>query len=315
MRRACRQTRADHLPVSQQKCVHRWLEEQKTNGVPEPSTCPNRCTPDRISKKDSVTGRRTAFNLVKLYFDDDVQSDTFDSSQIVDVGHEEPSSGGLRMGIGAYGQRFRPRPPKDKGKGKERARGEGDRGAAGEEDEAEEIVEEEDGDAGPRSEQELTRLRRELREAMSAARQVGGLREQIERLKQTAQQLQNDVQARDETITALEDEAKDRDEEIEQLALGQPNPKEQLEQVRDRVEVLEATEVELNDIIAELEELVNERTKERDEARNDLHETKIKAKETIVRLEDRLKSAGTEGENRIKMLQQEVESLNRVILE
>lgn len=269
----------------------------------------------RVSKRDEVTGRRSPFNFVKLYFDDDVKSDSFDSSQIIDLGNDEPSSGGLRMGIAAYGQRFRPRPPKNGSRGRESAAVDDLPRGIDVEDEEEIVEEEEQDDASARSEQELTRLRRELREATAAARQVGGLREQIERLKQTAHQLQSDINDRDETITSLEDEAKERDEEIEQLELGQPKLKDELEQARTRIEVLEATRVALEDVVAELEGSVEERAKERDEANNDLHETKIKAKEAISRLEDRLKSAGTEGEKKVKQMEQEVDQLNRVILE
>ncbi|ORY92573.1 hypothetical protein BCR35DRAFT_298030 [Leucosporidium creatinivorum] len=300
------------------KCVERWAKDQqqqkKTSGYP----CPNRCPEERVSKKDPMTGQRRLVPFVKLYFDDDVQSDGFDSSQVVDVGSDEVSSGGLRMGIGAYGKRFLPRPPKELRKGKERALG-GRDGAGGladaEEDIAEEEEEDEDDGSASRSEQELTRLRRELREAISAARQVAGLREQVERLKETNTRLELDVTERNERITTLEEEAKELDAEIEQLEEGQPDLKGKLSKAQEEVEVLGATNAELEDVVNGLEETIEAKVKERDEARNDLHEAKIKAGETIRRLEDRVRSAGTAGEERIKALEREAEALNRTILD
>lgn len=254
--------------------------------------------------------------FIKLWFDDDVQSDGFNSSQVVDVGSDEVSSGGLRMGIGAYGQRFLPRPPKELRRGRDTALGGRERAGVQAPDEGDiaEEDEEEDGSTS-RSEQELTRLRRELREAISAARQVAGLRGQIERLKEKNSSLELDVTAGNERITTLEEEARELEDEIEQLAEGQPNLKAELEEAKEELEVLGATNIELDDIVNELKETIKERTKERDEATNDLHEAKLKAGETIRRLEDRVRSAGTAGEERIQALEGEVEALNRTILE
>lgn len=268
-----------------------------------------------MTKKDAM-GIRQLVPFIKLYFDDDVQSDGFDSSQVVDVGSDEVGSGGLRMGIGAYGQRFLPRPPKER-KGKEKAvegREGGGVQADAEYDDAEDIEEEEDGSTS-RSEQELTRLRRELREAISAARQVAGLREQIERLKDANIRLEVDVTERNETITMLEEEVRELGDENEQLEQGQPDLKARLSEMQDEVEVLGATNAELEEMLTELEATIEETRKERDEAKNDLHEAKLKAREAIKRLEDRVRSAGTAGEERIKALEGEVEGLNRTILE
>lgn len=309
---SCRNKQAHPRSIVLQKCVERWGREQRKAGHAESAStsvipCPNRCPPSTLSRKDPVSGTRRVVPFVRLYFQEDVQSDGIDSSQIVEVG----GSDGM-VGIGAYGRRFRPRPPKE-GKGKARAT---EPDAAEEEDEVEEELDEEVEGAASRSlKQEITRLRREAREAISAAREVPGLREQVARLKATNALLEQEVEDRDEAITSLHAEASDRDSEIEELERGQPKVKKELKEAQEELEALKATKMTLESDVSDLQLELEERTSERDDAINDAHEAKIKAGERIQALQLKLESAGTAGEEKIKRMEKEADDLNQIILE
>ncbi|BGP15949.1 hypothetical protein JCM10213_003620 [Rhodosporidiobolus nylandii] len=253
-------------------CGHIFHEEcLKQCKSPQPgiSICPFRC-PDRqvtFLRPDRTTRSHRIANLplLRLYLPENQNPPSSDALEASQAQFYEPAQ----------------RPPKE---------------VPSAEDEEDDI---EDDEADSGEEDEVTRLRNELREALNKIRELNNVRGDYDVLARTAEGLEQRLAQRDAEVGALQAQIADY-----------VRPEQALERIAELERKLKRTRADLR---AEEETREREGTRARTEyslLEGDFGELKIKYKE----LERRLEIAGESGQTQIKELSAEVDKKDRQIL-
>lgn len=248
-----------------------------------------------MSLKDAL-GRRKPHRTVRLWFEKDVHSDGLDSQAL-----PPPTSDGID--IMSLGKRFGIL-SEERGGARRR-----EEMRAGDEEEEEEEIEED-----ATEESDLIRLRRERNEATAAARDARALRDKVEELEEKVEALEADLQDANETRAELESELDEREKEVEQLSLNQPDLRAEVRTLKDRIEVLEAGEVQWGDAVEAEKENVREVERKLAEERNDRQTETIELKQKIWQLEGKLKHTGTKGEQVVAKLKATISEQEDLIM-
>jgi hypothetical protein len=294
------------LTYTLQQCIEKWKREesrasgQRSSGVPCPNKCPSielYSTVRTSEKEGGILKRkkqRQHHPYTKLYFHNDLQSDGLEPSSSVSDRHEITAFGEEAFGIT-----------------RDRKRARIDDSPLG--DDTYEDIDDGDDDEStePSTEQmsEVQRLRRELREAQNTARQGAGARHQAEALRVRCEELEEQLRMANHTIESL-------GENIDELGIQmhERDVEAGLSAANERIAELEKEVASLETVTLEHEEAMARILAERNEAESTTHEEKLKLREALNKLEQKLLQAGTTGESTIAELKRELSDKDTVIL-
>lgn len=176
------------------------------------------------------------------------------------------------------------------------------------------IIDDEEEDAAAAevdpSESEVQRLRRELREALNSVRASAPGRVEAARLRQELESAKSELEIFKAVIEGLEADIAALNE-----TAGTAAADDTIQGLQNRIKVLDASLFTAEEEIEMLREQVADLERQREEQKTEAHEVEIRTDATIRRLENKLKQAGTAGEEKIKQLKQEVETKDRKILQ
>ncbi|KAK4056781.1 hypothetical protein OIO90_002030 [Microbotryomycetes sp. JL221] len=269
-------------------CMQEWARTSSNQRYWE---CPYRCAPIHLSQKEGRQ-RRPHPGYIRLWFKEDVKSDPFDSSQWSDPVREQAAQ--KQVSVGDYGARLFGLSSGNRRDTGRQAEGTANAGSNddGELSEVDEVDQEaDDAQITPRNRprnDEVRRLRAELREAQMLVRESRRLKDRVTELEAALEE----VQTRNDDLLA----------QLEQADMSEDH-----QALEDRLETalgdLEGLRIELDDARAA-----------RREAETTMHEKQLKAAETIRTLEAKVKDAGEDGARKRKEMEQEIGELQNQLM-
>ncbi|SCV74298.1 BQ2448_6730 [Microbotryum intermedium] len=286
------------------KCIKRWIRcHNRAEAI-----CPLHCPSRHVSVRNADSRRRTSYPLVRLYFEDDVTSDGLQSQAGSSQAATVPRGNGARE-IDLF-----------RGPNRDQLRGSDDEGHESL-DETDHL----DGEiADARAaiptrqaglDQEVERLRRELRETQATVRELRPLRELAREQAQRLVQFELACQYKESAIDELEDELGRRMDELEQWQMGQPDAQQRIIELEGRIDELEDVVQDARDELSSKVEQATTLEAKLREAESEAHEAKIKHREEVVRLKATLAMRGEEGEKTIRSLRNQVDGHDKALFE
>ncbi|SGY45245.1 BQ5605_C001g00267 [Microbotryum silenes-dioicae] len=274
------------------KCIKKWIRSHNRAEAICPLHCPSRHVSMRSTDRSH---RRTPYPLVRLYFEADVTSDGVQSQL---AGASQAAS--VRREVAAA-----------------RVDHETDDEENDVDDERENVLTGERPATRlarrARSEQEVDRLRRELRETQATVRELGPLRELTREQALRLEELEETCQAKESVIDDLEGELGRRMEELVQYECGQPGAHQRIMELEVRVDELTGViEVAFDELSTKRAEATKLEAQLR-EVESEAHEAKIKHREEVARLKATLAMRGEEGEKTIQSLREQIDGHDKAL--